>query len=190
MAATKPEINKSQSIRDYFKKNPKAHAKEVVTALAGNGITVTESHVYVVKGKLKMKKAAKAKEKAAAAPAKETAKKVKTPPSAEAPNKSQAIRDLFKQNPAASLDEVISTLAADGIQVTKSLVYLVKGKMKVKKKGRRRNAKKMVAKVMVTAPSSNGSPGDALKTIMQVKGLANELGGLKKLKALVDALSE
>ena len=32
--------------------------------------------------------------------------------------------------------------------------------------------------------------GDALFTILRVKGLANEVGGLKKLKVLVEALSE
>ena len=32
--------------------------------------------------------------------------------------------------------------------------------------------------------------GDALFTILKVKGLANEVGGLKKLKVLVEALSE
>src|SRR6202453_1505066 len=47
-ATTKPEINKSQSIRDFLKKNPKVHAKEVVAGLAAKGITVTESHVYEI----------------------------------------------------------------------------------------------------------------------------------------------
>ena len=43
---------------------------------------------------------------------------------------------------------------------------------------------------MVTAtPSSNGS-ADALTAIKQIKALAAELGGLKKLKALVEALVE
>ena len=32
-ATTKPEINKTQAIRDYFKKNPKAVAKDVVAPL-------------------------------------------------------------------------------------------------------------------------------------------------------------
>lgn len=36
-------------------------------------------------------------------------------------------------------------------------------------------------------PSSNG---DAQKTILNAKSWAAEVGGLKKLKALVDALSE
>jgi hypothetical protein len=42
----------------------------------------------------------------------------------------------------------------------------------------------MVAKVAATGNH------DPVATILRVKGWANEVGGLKKLKALVDALSE
>src|SRR5438132_1212319 len=96
-ATTKPEINKSQSIRDFLKKNPKVHAKEVVTGLANKGITVTESHVYVVKGKMKEKKLQRTKEKKAAkekAVASEpvAAKKSTTPAAPIATNQSQAVR--------------------------------------------------------------------------------------------------
>ena len=45
----------------------------------------------------------------------------------------------------------------------------------------------MIAKV---AETTNVTKSDALSTILKVKALANEVGGLKKLKALVDALSE
>jgi arginine repressor len=187
-AATKPDINKSQAIRDYFKKNRKAHAKEVVTALGEKGITVTESHVYVVKTKLKLTHKRKAKEKAAAtATANGTPAKVKKPASPNAPNKSQLVRDLLTENPKLSVQEVLSTLAAKGIKANKSLYYFVKTKMKTKK----RKAREKVAKEMVTAStSSNGSVVDALTTIKQIKSLAHELGGMKKLKALVEALSE
>jgi hypothetical protein len=182
-ATTKPEITKSQAIRDYFKKNPKAPAKEVVTALAKEGFTVTEGLVYMVKGKLKLTQKRKAKASANGT----TAKKVKSPASSEAPNKSQAVRGLLSENPKLSVDEVISTLAAKGIDVKRGLVYFVKGTLKSKK---RRQAKEKAATELVkTGPSSNGA-ADALTTIKQIKGLAAELGGMKKLKALVEALSE
>jgi len=194
-AATKPEVNKSQSIRDYLKKNPTVHPKEVVAGLAEKAITVTESHVYVVKGKLKEKKLQKAKEKKAAkveAVVGEPAIAKNATPSAAsvATNKSQAVRDLLRANPRLSVDEVISTLAGSGLTVKKGLVYMVKGKMKPKKRGK---AKEKAAQE--TAPATaititNDGTGDALKTIKQIKGLAAELGGIKKLKALVDALAE
>ena len=88
-------------------------------------------------------------------------------------------------------------MAAKGIEVKRGLIYLVKSDMKSKK---RRQAKEKVATEMVTAskevasstnsrPSSNGA-NDALATIKQIKGLAADLGGMKNLKALVEALSE
>src|SRR5271163_2758274 len=117
-AATKPEINKSQSIRDYYEKTPTAHAKEVVAALAKKGITVTESHVYVVKAKLKLTQ--KRKAKAVAASANDApAKTVKKPASPDTPNKSQAIRDLLTDNPNLSVHEAISMLKAKGIKTNK-----------------------------------------------------------------------
>ena len=193
-ATTKPEINKSQSIRDFLKKNPKVHAKEVVAGLAAKGITVTESHVYVVKGKMKEKKLQKAKDKKAAkekAVASEpVAVKKLTPPAAPAStNKSQAVRDLLQANPRLTVDEVIRTLAGLGLNVKKGLVYMVKGKMKPRKRTTTKG--KTTDAVTTTAVASNNDgAGDALKTIKQIKSLAAELGGIKKLKALVDALTE
>ncbi len=46
-----PEINKSQAIRDYYKKHPKAKAREVVEALAKNHVTVSGNLVTTVKSK-------------------------------------------------------------------------------------------------------------------------------------------
>jgi len=45
------EINKSQAIRDYYKKHPKAKAREVVDALAKDHITVSPNLVATVKAK-------------------------------------------------------------------------------------------------------------------------------------------
>ncbi len=46
-----PNVNKSQAIRDYYKKHPKAKAREVVEALAKQSITVTGNLVTTVKSK-------------------------------------------------------------------------------------------------------------------------------------------
>jgi hypothetical protein len=98
-------------------------------------------------------------------------------------NKSEEIRQLLRANPKMPAQEVISTLAGRGIKVASTLVYFVKGKMRARK-GRRRKARQMVEKVAATGNS------DPVATILKVKHWANEVGGLKKLKALVDALSE
>ena len=51
----------------------------------------------------------------------------------------------------------------------------------------RRNCDCVVAEVAIATTSSNN---DAVKTILKVKEWGAEVGGLEKLKALVDALSE
>ena len=105
-------------------------------------------------------------------------------------NKSAEIRDLIRQNPEITASEAISTLAKKGIKVHSTLFYFNKGKLKGKK-GRRKKARQMVANVAATM-SSNGATktSDVVATILKVKHLAAEVGGLKKLKSLVEALGE
>ncbi len=50
--AKKPEVNKSQAIRDIFTANKKAKTSEVIEALKAKGITVTPNLVTTVKSKL------------------------------------------------------------------------------------------------------------------------------------------
>ena len=99
-------------------------------------------------------------------------------------NMSQAVRDVLNEDPKMKAKEIIKTLADKGITVKPGLVYFIKGKVK----GKRGRRKKMQAKVAAAAAST--SNGDAVATILKVKTLATNLGGLKKLKALVDALTE
>jgi hypothetical protein len=107
-------------------------------------------------------------------------------------NKSQAMRDLLAKSPEIKAAEAIATLAKQGIKVIPSLYYYTKGKMSGKK-GRRKKARQMVANVTATM-SNNGAPptktSDVVATILKVKHLAADVGGLKKLKSLVDALNE
>ncbi|SRR5579871_1514088 len=92
--------------------------------------------------------------------------------------KSQAIRNVLTQNPKMSGKEVVSTLAGQGIKVLPSLVYFVKGQM-------RRTKRKQIGKRMTEAGVAN--PVDM---ILQVRNLAEQAGGMRKLKQLVDALAE
>jgi hypothetical protein len=98
-------------------------------------------------------------------------------------NKSEEIRQMLRADPEMPVKEIVSTLAGRGIEVTDNRVYFLKGKMKGRR-GRRKKARQMVANVVATGNS------DPVKTILKVKGWANEVGGMKKLKALVDVLSE
>ncbi len=138
--AEKPEVNKSEAIRNYYKSNPKAKTKEVVDALAKQGITVTVGLVTNVKSTHNKKQAAKrAAKKAAASEAKTVEKQSEV-------NKSQAIRDYLKANRKTTAQEVVDALAKQGITVTVGLVTNVKSKSKK----RCRAVKQVVAAVAPT----------------------------------------
>jgi hypothetical protein len=105
----------------------------------------------------------------------------------EGPSKSDSIRDVLKANPKMGAKDVVATLADKGIDVSENMVYYVKGRVKGRR-GRRKKARQMVAKVATATGTTTN--GDAVKTILKVKSWANEVGGLKQLKKLVDALNE
>lgn len=51
-AAPKTEaVNKTQEVKDYMAKNPDAEPKQVVEALAANGIEITSNYVSNIKSK-------------------------------------------------------------------------------------------------------------------------------------------
>ena len=101
-------------------------------------------------------------------------------------NKSAQIRKLLEANPKISAQEAITVLGEKGIKIASSLFYYTKGKIRGRK-GRRRKAQKVAAQITTVTSSANG---DAVKTILKVKEWAAEVGGMKKLRSLVDALSE
>lgn len=94
-------------------------------------------------------------------------------------NKSQEIRSILTQNLKTPVKEIVATLAKRGIKVSGNLVYGIKAKMKHRK---RRQQRQQVAKAMPN--------GDAIGLIVKVKGIAAEVGGWKKLKELVDVLTQ
>src|SRR4051812_8793968 len=95
-------------------------------------------------------------------------------------NKSDEIRKIFAENPRTKAKEVIATLGERGIKVTGALVYLVKSKLRA---GKRRQKREKA----VQAATMNGH-GDPIVMIQKVKSMANELGGMQKLKALLEVL--
>lgn len=99
-------------------------------------------------------------------------------------NKSEEIRQLLRENPKITSKETVEALAAKGIKISENLYYFIKGKMRGRR-GRKKKADRMVAAVTTR---TGGSRHDAVATILKVKAFANEVGGLKNLKALVEAL--
>ena len=92
-------------------------------------------------------------------------------------NKSQEIRNLLEENRRMSAGEIVSRLAAKGIEVQPSLVYLVRGKSR---KGRRKQGRQRAAARVASNP---------VVLITKVKDLASQVGGMGHLKQLVEALA-
>lgn len=101
-------------------------------------------------------------------------------------NKSEEIRKLLGANPRISAKDVSTALGEKGIKISPKLYYLVKGKM-LAKQAHKKKAQKMAAKV---AASTGTGGGDALSMILRVKSLAREVGGMKRLQSLVEAMNE
>jgi hypothetical protein len=96
--------------------------------------------------------------------------------------KADAIRELLAANPNTPTKDVVGALANQGMKVSANHVYLIKSNMKQRKRRQKRENAAAVTRM-------NGMPNAAL-AVTKVKILADELGGLRNLKQLVDVLSE
>jgi hypothetical protein len=94
--------------------------------------------------------------------------------------KAAAIRELLTANRKMAVSEVVAKLAEKGIKVSRPNVYMIRLKMGAK---RRKQIKRKAAAIV-------GGNGDALAVIRSVRGLADEVGGIGKLKQLVEAIAE
>lgn len=92
-------------------------------------------------------------------------------------NRSAAIRELLAKSPDMPVKEV-----AAQVGVSPNLVYFIKSKSKA----RARRAKREKA---VAAGKAAGL-SDPIELIVGVRRLAEQAGGIKKLKQLVDVLAE
>jgi hypothetical protein len=99
-------------------------------------------------------------------------------------NKSEVIRQMLKSNPKITAKEVVAAMDEKGLKISENLYYFIKGKMRGRR-GRRKKANKVVASVSASTGSNRTG---AVATILKVKALADEVGGLKNLRALVEAL--
>jgi hypothetical protein len=97
-------------------------------------------------------------------------------------NRSAAIRDELAKNPKATSTEIVALLAKNGIKVTKKLVYVVKSKQ--------HKAKKKVKRAQVAEMSQKTATHNPVELVLKVKNMAREVGGIGRLKKLVDLLAE
>ncbi len=96
-------------------------------------------------------------------------------------NRSQAIRDYLAEKPKATPKEVVAALKGTGVDVSKALVSNVKyTKKTTKKKG---SVKTVAARRLVPASLS-------VADLLEVKKLADQLGGVKAMRQALDTLEQ
>ena len=147
MAQAKPEVNKSQAIRDFVTKNPKilrSRSRHYACRKRRRSQTImVYTRPWQDEGEEAQAKARKGRSEGSGqgepsqgnGPASSNG-------SAKAPSKSAAVRAILKENRKMLASEVVSALAEKGVQVTDSLVYFVKGKMKGQVAARRRTPRR------------------------------------------------
>jgi hypothetical protein len=105
-------------------------------------------------------------------------------------NKPAEIRSLLKANPKITAKEAAQTLAQRGIRISPNLFYFIKGRMKGIKVPRRKMRRNVAQIMTANGAMPKAASSDVLATIKKIKGLASEVGGLRRLRALVEELSE
>ncbi len=124
--------------------------------------------------------------------------KKKAKAKAEAPNKSQAIREYYKANPKAKPKEVAAELKKKGITVSTAFVSTIRSNSKNKKtigKPGRPPGKKSARRgrpVGATASAGRGSRGGAqevsIESLLKVKKMVEEIGGINETRTALSAL--
>ncbi|WP_164101753.1 hypothetical protein [Candidatus Laterigemmans baculatus] len=127
--------------------------------------------------------------------------------SAGGPNKSAAIRQYLDSNPEAKPREIVDALKEQGLEVTPAFVSTIKSKSSgggtsapKKRRGRPKAAAQGAAKT--TSPRTASAPatkrgaaaagGDTVSVdgLIRAKKLAEELGGVDKVRAALAALEK
>ena len=108
-------------------------------------------------------------------------------------NKSEAVREYARANPAAKPREIAEALTAEGVPVSSHVVsqvlYNAKKKGVMKKRGKKARRAKATAKAPRAAAKTRSS-GDGMEQLLEAKRLADMVGGVDKAKKLLDNLAK
>lgn len=99
--------------------------------------------------------------------------------------KTKAARDYLAAHPAASPKEIVAGLAASGMKIKLGLANSIKYSRRGKKARRRCRAHTMLA---AARRSSNGAV--TVEQLIEVKKLADSIGGAEQVRAVLDALEQ
>ena len=107
----------------------------------------------------------------------------KASPGKSRPNKSKEIRDYYAANPGAKPKEVSAALKKKGITVTPQFVSTIRSVSK-RKSGK-------VGRPGRPPGSGAGRNGDlSLDSLVKLKGIVEELGGIAQTEKALDALAK
>ncbi|QDS92554.1 hypothetical protein FF011L_13010 [Roseimaritima multifibrata] len=122
----------------------------------------------------------------------------------QGPNKSEAIRTFYENNPNAKPRAVVEALAAEGLEVSAQFVSTIRSKQlatggkTTKRAGR---PKKVATKRVTKRASKRGRPAKSvipaagtaqlsLDELLKAKELIEEMGGIERARASLDALDQ
>ena len=101
--------------------------------------------------------------------------------------RSQAIRDYLAINPEAGPKEIVESLRAAGVKVTLGLASNIKYGGNRPKGKRGRKGRRSAVRVAVRR---NGAAAVSVVELVEVKRLADSLGGLDQVRQAVEALEQ
>jgi hypothetical protein len=185
MAKGSPDA-KSEAVREFLSKHPKANVKEIVAGvLRDSGVRVSEKLAGDIKYDKKIDKTRPAR--AARKPKKPRAKPSRAVRSAAWGSKAESIREAARRlrKPVRPRD-VIAALAEQGMHATRAQVSQVLKSMGMRPRGRRVARRTAGANRMPTPASATVSLAD----LLAAKKLVTQLGSVQAAKEAVDALAK
>ena len=172
--ATVEHGTKSQAIAEYLAANPGASINQIVEALREQGTQVSLGLAKVVKyGKKRKKSSARKAGRAAAANGKPV-------------SGSELIRQFIARYPDAMPKAIELGLKQQGVKVSLGLISNVKYGSR-KKSGKRRAIRTPAARI---AARKTPSGSVTIEQLLEVKRVADSLGGVIQVRAALDTLEK
>jgi hypothetical protein len=172
--ATAEHGTKSQAISGYLATNPGAGINQIVEGLKEQGIQVSLGLAKVVKYAKKGKRSSSRK-------ARKTAAAIGKPVSG-----SELIRPFIARHPAAMPKAIELGLKQQGVNVSLGLISNVKYGSR-KKSGKRRSLRTPATRI---AARKTPSRSVTVEQLLEVKRVADSLGGVVHVRAALDTLEQ
>ena len=110
-------------------------------------------------------------------------------------NRTEKVREYVTNNPDHSISETESALENQGIKVSRSLISQVRKALGVKQSGVKKSRKRKMTRKRATRKKAVAARATSAKAITaddlyEAKKLADELGGISRVREALDALEK